>query len=142
MTERIGTDCGILAQDIGTESAARDRILLPYRGKAWDDLMLDAQNEVFSALPDGSAEDLPYEKMVDALRIYISFNIQRRVRTTVYCTVLSPLVSAVHFRCLYQLGDRAIADALARFFSGGAAGLAEEYRAYYERVYKDWRDGK
>lgn len=142
MIVRKGVEPGnVSADDFEIMSTASDKIVLPFVGKLWCEMRLEAQEILFSAL---DAFDLDmgtpshYDDLIQKIDAKFLFSIQRTgVRITAYIDVESKEGATAAGRVFLLSELNEIRPILDRFFSSGCLGLDADYAKYYEKAYRE-----
>lgn len=142
MIVRKGVEPGnVSADDFEMMSAASDKIVLPFVGKLWCEMRLEAQEILFSALDAFSLERCTpphYDNLIQKIDTKFLFSIQRTgVRITAYIDVESKDGTTAAGRVFLLSGLNEVRPVLDRFFSSGCLGLDTDYAKYYKKAYRE-----
>lgn len=130
------------AADFEMETTQADRVLLPYRGELWGDLLHHTLNAVLPSFGDGCERGLLYDEAIRETDVSVLFNVQRRqVRATAYITAHTTRMERVDTRLPIMTSSGEVMSVLDEFFRKGGSGLAPDYLLYYRKKYEEWRCG-
>ena len=142
MIVRKGVEPGhVSVDDFEMMSAASDKIVLPFIGKLWGELQLEAEQIMLSAMEPNLLEDYAsphYGDIVCKTNTKFLFNIQRSgVRITAYIDAEDSHGTTASGRVFISTTLEEVRPILDRFFSVGCCGLSEEYAKYYQKIYTE-----
>lgn len=142
MIVRKGVEPGnVSVDDFEMMSAASDKIVLPFIGKLWGELQLEAEQIMLSAMEPDLLEDYTSPHYGDIIRqtdTKFLFNIQRSgVRITAYIDATSMDGLLASGRVFISTTLEEVRPILDHFFSLGCSGLSDEYAKYYRKVYSE-----
>lgn len=142
MIVRKGVEPGnVSVDDFETMSVASDKIVLPFIGKLWGELQLEAEQIMLSAMEPNLLENDTSPHYGDIIRqtdTKFLFNIQRSgVRITAYIDATNANGLVASGRVFISTTLEEVRPILDRFFSLGCSGLSDEYAKYYRKVYAE-----
>lgn len=135
--------CKVTAADFEMETTQKDRILLPYHGELWGDLLYEIKDAALPFFGDECERGLLYDEVVRDENVSILFNVQRKqVRATAYITAQTTRDEQFMVRIPTPMEPSEISDVLDCFLlANDGAGLTLAYRNYYRDTYIGWRSG-
>lgn len=132
----------ISAKDFELQSTHSDRIVLPYHGELWGDLIyeiLSAAGKVVSKM-DSKMDYVCYDDVIKDTAVLFSFSPQRRqVITGLYITASTTLGTIIRTQLRSEMDHGEIKNILGRFFSAdNDTGLEKEYLDYFAGKYASY----
>ena len=132
----------VTAADFEMETTKPDRVLLPYRGELWGDLLYHTLEAALPLFGEDCDRGLLYDEAIRETAVCVLFNIQRRqIRATAYITAQTTRAACIDTRLPISTEDVEVVSVLDEFFKNGGAGLAPNYLENYREKYKMWRSG-
>lgn len=142
MIVRKGVEPGnVSVDDFEMMSAASDKIVLPFIGKIWGELRLEAEQIMLSAMNPSELDDFIqpyYDGFARQINTKFMFNIQRSgVCIVAHINTENKNGTTAFGRVLILTTLDEVRPILDRFFSTGCCGLSEEYAKYYQKIYTE-----
>lgn len=137
-------DKRLTSGDLVMRSVSPDKIVLPYVGKPWGDLLYEILNMCFCKDHKAAEQtDGTYDSVVDSLSIGIGFNVQRKqVRPMAHVQAETRNGVFVDGRVFLRADDQEMYELVDSFFSAGGIGLSPEFLAYYLNMFRQWAASK
>ncbi len=134
----------ILPKDITIVSIRDDRIVLPYVGAIWGDVLAEVNMTATDAAPmekfDFCNEQYTYDDLIKNERVYITFSPQNGyVKTCVQVEVETRWGDLLSKRIAAPCYPAEIKMILDAFFSNGAQGLRSEYAKNLKAKFENWK---